>query len=211
MFPRRPKQCLLTVFITLILVGPMALASAGEPQDKIRQTIESVLDILRDESLRAPDRTQERRDKIRQAVVTRFGFEEMGKRALGRNWRTLTPAQQKEFVSLFSELLERSYISKIEAAGGSSDFEVLYTKETIEDDGYAMVRTEFVNKRDLNTVVEYRLLQRQDDWEVYDIVIEGVSLVNNYRTQFNQIIHQESFDALIRKMKTKIAQETAAQ
>jgi phospholipid transport system substrate-binding protein len=202
---------LFVVLVTLMLVGHVAVATAGEPQDKIRQTIESVLAILRDDALRAPDRTQERRDKIRQAVVSRFGFEEMAKRAMGRHWRKLTSAQQKEFVSVFSDLLEHSYISKIEAAGSSSDFEVLYTKETVEDNGYAMVRTEFVNKRDLNAVVEYRMLQRNDDWEVYDIVIEGVSLVNNYRTQFNQIIHQESFESLMQKMKTKIAQETAVQ
>jgi phospholipid transport system substrate-binding protein len=210
MYRQRHIRRRLIVFITLILAGPIAVATAAEPQDKIRQTTESVLDILRDDALRAPERTEERRDKIRQAVIRRFGFEEMGKRALGRHWHQLTPAQQKEFVSLFSDLLERSYISKIEAAGGSSDFEVLYTKETVKDD-YAMVRTEFVNERDLNTEVEYRLLQRKDDWEVYDIVIEGVSLVNNYRTQFNQIIHQESFDALIKRMKTKMAQETAVQ
>lgn len=211
MFLRRHSWHLLTALMILTLLGLITLAAAGEPQEKVRQTTDSVLAILRDDALRAPDRVQERRDKIRQAVVSRFGFEEMGKRALGRHWRKLNAKQQKEFVSLFSDLLERSYINKIEAAGSSSDFEVLYTKETIDDDGYAMVRTEFVNKRDLNAVVEYRLLQRKDDWEVYDIVIEGVSLVNNYRTQFNQIINQESFDGLMKKMKTKMAQETAVQ
>lgn len=207
---QRQIRRLLTIFITLILAGHIAMAAAGGPQEKIRETINAVLDILRDDALRAPERAEERRDKIRQAVISRFGFEEMSKRALGRHWRQLTPAQRDEFVSLFSDLLERSYIGRIESAGSSSDFEVLYTKETVEDN-YAMVRTEFVNKRDINTEVEYRLLRRNDDWEAYDIVIEGVSLVNNYRTQFNQIILQESFEALIKRMKTKLAQETAIQ
>jgi phospholipid transport system substrate-binding protein len=132
----------------------------------------------------------------------------MAKRAMGRHWRDLTPAQQNEFVALFSDLLERSYVGKIESASGSSDFEVLYTQERIDQDGYAIVRTEVVNKRDLNTDIEYRLLRRNGDWEAYDIIIEGVSLVNNYRTQFSTIIRQKSYEALVQQMKTKMAQET---
>ena len=85
-----------------------------------------------------------------------------------------------------------------------------YTKETIEKDGYASVRTAVVNKRDLNVEVEYRLLQRHGDWQVYDVVIEGVSLVNNYRTQFHNIVSQESYEALVKKLKLKLAQERAA-
>ncbi len=88
---------------------------------------------------------------------------------------------------------------------------ILYTKETIDKDGYAMVRTEVVNPRDLNFEIEYRLVKRDDNWEAYDIVIEGVSLVNNYRTQFNKIISQESYEGLVKKLKLKIAQEEASQ
>jgi phospholipid transport system substrate-binding protein len=201
-------RALLSACISLFLAGHIAVVSAGEPQDQVRQTIDAVLAILRDDALNTPERTQERRDKIRQVVTKRFGFEEMAKRALGRHWRDLTPAQQNEFVALFSDLLERSYVGKIESASGSSDFEVLYTQERIDQDGYAIVRTEVVNKRDLNTDIEYRLLRRNGDWEAYDIIIEGVSLVNNYRTQFSTIIRQKSYEALVQQMKTKMAQET---
>ncbi|GIX46431.1 MAG: toluene tolerance protein [Candidatus Tectimicrobiota bacterium] len=186
----------------------LAVASAGEPLERIRQTIQDVLAVLRDEALRAPERTQERRAKIRQAVFQRFGFEEMARRALGVHWRKLTPAQQREFVALFSDLLERSYIGKIESYGGEA--EIRYVKETI-DNGYASVRTEIVTQRDLSAEVEYRLLRRGGEWEVYDVVIEGVSLVNNYRVQFNKVISQESYDALVKKLKLKLEQEKAAE
>ena len=109
---------------------------------------------------------------------------------------------------LFGELLERSYINKIESYTGEQS--VLYTKETIEQSGYATVRTEIVNKRDLNVAVDYKLLQRDGNWQVYDVVIEGVSLVNNYRTQFHNIVSQESYDSLVKKLKLKLEQERAA-
>ena len=104
------------------------------------------------------------------------------------------------------DLLERSYIDKIESYGGGKQ-NILYTKETIDKDGYASVRSEIVNKRDMNVEVEYRLLQRDGNWAVYDVVIEGVSLVNNYRTQFNKIILESSYENLVKQMKLKLDQE----
>ncbi|ETX04286.1 MAG: hypothetical protein ETSY2_29630 [Candidatus Entotheonella gemina] len=199
------------LLIGLCLAGLAGSATAGEPQDKVKQTITEVLAILQDESLKAPEQTEARRAKIRQVVQQRFGFAEMGKRALGRHWRKLKPAQRNEFLPIFSDLLERSYISKIETAVTAEKINILYTKETIDKDGYALVRTEVENPRDLNFEIEYRLLKRDGNWEAYDIVIEGVSLVNNYRTQFNKIIRQESYEALVKKLKLKIEQEEAAQ
>jgi phospholipid transport system substrate-binding protein len=193
---------------SLLLAGTPRLGQAGEPLDKVRQTVEDVLAILADESLKAPERTDERRAKIRQTVLQRFGFEEMAQRALAQHWRKLTPEQQKEFVSLFSDLLERSYIDKIEGYGGGKE-NIRYTKEAIDKDGYATVRSEILSQRDLNVEVEYRLLQRDGNWQVYDIIIEGVSLVNNYRTQFNKIILESSYDNLLKQMRLKLEQEKA--
>jgi phospholipid transport system substrate-binding protein len=207
---RRKSAVVSIICLSLLLAGRVTVGHAGEPQEKVRQTINDVMAILRDESLKAPERTEERRAKIRQAVTERFGFEEMAKRAMGRHWRTLTAEQQQEFVPLFSDLLENSYISKIESYVGTQEIEILYTKESIDKNGYALVRTEIVNKRDLNFEIEYRLLANKGNWEVYDIVIEGVSLVNNYRTQFNKIIRQESYEALVKKMQLKSAQLDAA-
>jgi phospholipid transport system substrate-binding protein len=192
---------------SLLLVSTTSTAWAGEPQDKVRETVNAVLAVLQDKSLQGPDNTDRRREKMRQAVFQRFGFEEMAQRALGPYWSKRTPAEKKEFIGLFGELLERSYINKIESYTGEQI--VQYTRETIEKDGYASVRTAVVNKRDLNVEVEYKLLQRDGDWQVYDVIIEGVSLVNNYRTQFHNIVSQESYEALVKRLKLKLQQERA--
>ena len=191
----------------LLLVSSTSTVQAGEPQERVRETVNAVLAVLQDKSLQGPDNANRRREKMRQAVFQRFGFEEMAQRALGQYWQKRTPAEKKEFVELFGELLERSYVNKIESYTGEQT--VQYTKETIDKDGYASVRTAVVNKRDLNVEVEYRLLQRAGNWQVYDVVIEGVSLVNNYRTQFHNIISQESYEALVKKLKLKLEQERA--
>ena len=189
----------------VLLAGP---AGAGEPLDKIRETVNDVLAVLADESLQAPEQQSARRARLRQAVYQRFGFEEMARRSLGRHWRDLSAEQRQEFVGLFSDLLERSYVGKIEGAGTGS--RVDYTRESI-DEGFASVQTVVTNPLDSQFEVEYRLLQRNGaaSWEVYDIVIEGVSLINNYRTQFNNVIHRNSYEGLVRQLRLKQEQEEA--
>lgn len=196
--------------VGIVVLGLLTgAASAGEPLDKIRETVEDVLAILADEILQAPEQWELRRDRLRQAVYQRFGFEEMARRALGRHWRNLNADQRQEFVGLFSDLLERSYVGKIESAGAGS--QVAYPKETIDDDGFASVLTVITNRLGSQVEVEYRLLQRDGNanWEVYEIVIEGVSLINNYRTQFNNIIHRTSYDGLVKQLRLKQEQEEA--
>ena len=194
----------------VVVLGLLAGAAAGEPLEKVRETVEDVLAVLGDETLQAPERQELRRDKLRQAVYQRFGFAEMARRALGRHWRDLNADQRQEFVGLFSDLLERSYVGRIEGAGAGS--QVAYPKETIDDEGFASVLTVITNRLGSQIEVEYRLLQRDGNtpWEVYDIVIEGVSLINNYRTQFNNIIHRTSYDGLVKQLRLKQEQEEAA-
>ena len=197
--------------VGIVVLGLLAgTAAAGEPLEKIRGTVEDVLAILADESLRTPQGRELRRRKLRQAVYQRFGFEEMTRRALGRHWRDLDTDQRQEFVGLFSDLLERSYVGKIEATGAGS--EVAYGRETIDDEGFASVLSVITNRLGSQIEVEYRLLQRDGEtaWEVYDVVIEGVSLINNYRTQFNNIIHRTSYDGLVNQLRLKQEQEEAA-
>ena len=196
--------------VGIVMLGLAAgTAAAGEPLEKIRETVEAVLAVLEDETLRVPEGRELRRQKLRQAVYQRFGFEEMARRALGRHWRDLSADQRQEFVGLFSDLLERSYVGKIEGAGAGSKVE--YTRETIDEDGFASVLSVITNRLDSQIEVEYRLLQRNGDtpWEVYDVVIEGVSLINNYRTQFNNIIHRTSYDGLVNQLRLKQEQEEA--
>src|SRR5207249_6229136 len=142
---------------SLLLVSAPSLTPAGEPQDKVRETVDAVLAVLQDKALQGPENTEKRREKMRKAVFQRFGFEEMAQRALGPYWPKGTPAEKKEFANLFGELLERSYITKIESYTGEQ--KVLYTKETIDKD-YASVRTEIMVKRDANVEVVYQLLRR---------------------------------------------------
>lgn len=198
--------------VGIVILGLAAgTAAAGEPLEKIRDTVEAVLAVLEDEALRAPAGRELRRQKLRQAVYQRFGFEEMARRALGRHWRALSAEQQQEFVGLFSDLLERSYVGKIEGAGAGSKVE--YTRETIDEDGFASVQSVITSRLDSQIEVEYRLLQRESDtpWEVYDVVIEGVSLISNYRTQFNNVIHRTSYDGLVKQLRLKQEQEEAAE
>ena len=189
---------------SLLLVGHAIRAEAGEPLDKIRVTVDDVMDIIANKNLDE----QQRRTQIRQAVLKRFGFDEMAQRSLGQHWRTLTPQQQKEFVDLFTDLLERSYINRIESYRGGRQG-VRYTKEDISG-GNATVDTEIRSERGEPAAVEYRLLHKDNDWKVYDIIIEGVSLVNNYRTQFNTIIMKDSYAGLMKQMRLKLEQENAA-
>jgi phospholipid transport system substrate-binding protein len=188
---------------SLLLTMHVTRVDAGEPLDKIRQTVDDVLTIVNNKTLQP----QERHTQIRQAVLQRFGFEEMAQRSMAQHWRTLTPQQQQEFVELFTDLLERSYINRIEnyKAGPQG---VRYPKEDITGDR-AIVHTEIMSQRDLPIAVDYHLLHKDGDWKAYDIVIEGVSLVNNYRIQFNTIILKDSYAGLVKQMRTKLAQEQA--
>ena len=199
------RHILMWVLVSsLLLVCHITRVAAGEPTDKIHQTVDEVLSIVNNKALQP----QERHTQIRQAVLKRFGFEEMAQRAMGQHWRTLTPQQRQEFVELFTDLLQRSYISRIEnyKAGPQG---VRYPKEDING-GQAIVHTEIMNERDPEPArVDYHLLHKEGDWKVYDIVIEGVSLVNNYRTQFNTIMMKDSYAGLVKQMRTKLAQEQA--
>ena len=197
--------------VGVVVVGLLAgSASAGEPLDRIRETVSEVLAVLEDETLQSPQNQTLRRERLRQAVYKRFGFEEMARRSLGRHWRDLNAEQRQEFVGLFSDLLERSYVGKIEGSGAGS--QVDYPRETIDEEGFASVLSLITNRLGSQIDVEYRLLQDDDGtpWEVYDIVIEGVSLINNYRTQFNNIIHRTSYDGLVKQLRLKQEQEEAA-
>lgn len=172
---------------------------AGEPTDQVKQTTDSVLDILKNKELKRPEKTKDRRAAIRKIIDERFDFEEMTKRSLALHWRERSPEEKREFVTLYSDLLERNYIRKIEKY---EDEKIQYAGETIND-RYASVKTRIITKKNVEIPIEYRLLKRDTKWEVYDVVIEGVSLVNNYRTQFNNIIRTSSYEELLKRMKTK--------
>ncbi len=183
----------------LIVLLLVAVACAGEPTALVKQTTDKVIDILKNKELKKPGKTAERRAAIRKTISERFDFEEMARRSLARYWNQRTPDEKKEFVALYSDLLERTYIRKIEAY---TDQQISYGDETDEGD-YATVKTKIITKKDSDIPIEYRLQKKNGGWSVYDVVIEGVSLVNNYRNQFNQIMHSGSYETLVKKLKNK--------
>jgi phospholipid transport system substrate-binding protein len=193
---------LMKVILSLFLVlGISVSALGGEPTEKIRQTTDKILSILADPSLKKPSKVEERRRLIRKAVDERFNWEEMARRSLARHWASRTDEEKKEFIRLFGELLERTYMGKVEGYSGEK---VLYEGEKADGD-YATVKVKIATEKNVDIPVEYRLKKEGNDWLVYDISIEGVSLVNNYRTQFNSTITQSSYESLVKKLKAKVA------
>lgn len=174
-------------------------AAAGIPTDQVRGTIDRVLAILQDPKLKAADKLKERREQLSKAIAARFDFAEMAKRSLGAQWRRLTPAQQREFVALFTDLLRDAYVADIESYKGEK---VIYTRETQEDQ-YAVVYTILKSPEGAEYAIDYRLHWVDKEWKAYDVVIENVSIVNNYRSQFARILNKSSYEGLLRALREK--------
>lgn len=183
----------------LLLVWAAGAAWAGVATDQLKGAIDRVIKTLEDPALKGEGKALERRQAVRKIAEDIFDFGEIARRALARHWQPLTPKQREEFVHLFADLLERSYISRIEQYGGEK---IIYATERVDGD-LATVTTKIITKNGTDVPVDYKMLKRGERWLVYDVTVEGVSLVSNYRTQFNKIIQTESYDALVAKLKTK--------
>jgi phospholipid transport system substrate-binding protein len=190
----------LALATALLLVGHGPdRAWAGAPTDQLKAQIDRTVKILEDPELKKPGRQRDRRAAVRQVANEIFDFSETAKRSLARHWAARSQTEREEFVQLFGDLLERSYISKIELYGGEK---IRFVGEAVDPDG-AIVRTRLVTRQDTEIPIDYRMHARGDKWLVYDVLIEGVSLISNYRTQFNKIITTSSYQELVKKMKTK--------
>jgi phospholipid transport system substrate-binding protein len=176
---------------------------AGVPTEKIKDTTEKILSIVTYPDLKGPDRDKERKALIRDVVDERFDWEELSWRALARHWRKLNEEQKKEFIILFGKLLERTYLDRVEGYSGE---QVTYVNEVIEGE-YALVEIKVLTTKGTEIPVNYKLRKKGEDWRVYDIAIEGVSLVNNYRVQFNDIITKSSYEELVKKLQEKVAEK----
>jgi len=187
------------MIICVFMLLPFIAGATDGPKEQARVTIDKTLAILKDRDLKKPSRAKERRALIRKEISSIFDFTEMSRQALGVHWSQRTEAEKKEFTALFSDLLEKTYIGKIE---GYSNEKIFYDEQTI-DGNYATLKTRIVTAKNVTVPVVYRFLYKDQRWVVYDVVIEGVSLVGNYRTQFNRIIRQESYKGLVKKIKNK--------
>jgi len=183
----------------LVVGVSSAPAAAGVPTDQLKGAVERVLKTLDDPTLKGEARLPERRVAVRKIANEIFDFSEIAKRSMARHWQPLSEAQKNEFVGLFADLLERSYISKIETYGGEK---IQYTAERADGE-FATVSTRIITKNGTEVPVDYRMIKRADRWLVYDVSIEGVSLVSNYRTQFNKIIQTTSYNELVSKLRNK--------
>jgi phospholipid transport system substrate-binding protein len=204
---RRPFVVLALVLALAITLLTGRWAVAGVPSDQLKAQIDRVIKTLEDPELKKEGRAKDRRAAVRKIANDIFDFSETARRSLGRHWQGRTQAERDEFVQLFSDLLERSYIGKIETYGGEK---IAYNGDSVEGD-QAKVQTKLVTKGGGEIPIEYRMHKVGDRWLVYDVVIEGVSLVANYRTQFNKIIQTSSFKELMNKMKNKQQELTTGQ
>ena len=188
------------------MLGCSALApgavGAGEPTDQLKVQLERVLKTVQDPEVKKEGRAAERR-AVRKIAEEIFDFDDTAKRTLARHWAQRSPAEREEFVRLFTDVFEHAYLSKVELYQGER---VTYLGDSVEA-GVATVKTRFQTKQGSQLNVDYRMQRASSGrWLVYDVLIEGVSLVDNYRNQFNSVIQRSSYQELVRKLKAIQAQ-----
>jgi len=197
------KRWTMVLFSLFMLVAAESVSVAGEPTEHVRKTTDRIIAIVTDPGLKEADKAREKSRQIRSVVDERFDWEEMSKRTLARHWKDRTQDEKKEFIDLFGKLLERTYLDKVEGYSGEK---VLYVDEKVEGK-YAMVAVKIVTQQETEVQVDYRLQKKGNEWLVYDISIEGVSLINNYRKQFNSIMTRSSFKDLMEKLRSKVEEQ----
>lgn len=186
----------LTVAVLLAICSGKP-ANAGEPTEAIRGAVNQGVEILKKAKLDSQEQRSQVIDRLRQIVYPLFDFNEMAMRSLGANWRRINPQQRQEFVSTFTALLEKTYADQIDLYDGQ---QVVYSGERIDGD-YAQVDSRIVDKNGQTYSVVYRLHRVGGKWRIYDVVAENISIVNNYRSQFNRVIAKSSFEELLKTMK----------
>ncbi len=185
------------IAIAFLLTAATAFATVT---NVVKTTVDEVIKIVSDDELKKKSNEQRRRAAIKKSISVIFDNQEMAKQSLGKHWNKLKPAEQKQFAELFSNLLENSYAGKIESYNNEK---IVYTKETVDGD-HAVVKSKVITARQDEYTLDYRLIKTANDkWMVYDLVIEGISLVSNYRTQFNKIISTSGYQTLVKKLQTK--------
>jgi len=197
---RKIRQIEIGILIFTLCVGWARFTQAGEPQDLVRTAVDKAVQILKDPKLQPADKKKERIDRLREAVNPIFDYQEMAKRALGTHWRRRTPAEQEEFVILFRDFLEGIYSDKIDLYGGEK---VLFGRQTVDED-FAQVESTIINPKGEEIAVNYKLRRVNGKWKVYDAVVENISIINNYRSQFDRVISGSSYQELVKRLREKV-------
>jgi phospholipid transport system substrate-binding protein len=193
------RRCAIVIASLILAVGVTGGVWAGMPAEQVRLQIERVVKVLADPGLRGSEHEQARRAAIRRIAEETFDLGEMTRRTLGPHWQGLSEAERTEFIALFGDVLDRAYFTRIAAYNGEK---ITVLGDSIDGD-LASVRTRIVTQQGTEIPVDYRMFRRGDRWVVYDVAIEGVSLVANYRAQFNKIIQTSSYRALVDKLRAK--------
>ena len=197
MLLKKRLQLLMATLFACALLAP--LAQAGEPSEVVRKGIHGLLKILGQPDLKAPEKKAERRNRMRKIIHRHFDFEEMSRRSLARAWRKRTPEEKTEFTELFSYFMERNYAGTLESY---TNEKVVLGKESIDEE-FAKVNTVIITMDKKEVDIVYRLHKVGGEWRVYDVVVEGVSLVKNYRDQFRSIIRRTSYANLVKILRAK--------
>ena len=181
--------------VAVLVLGLAPVAWAGAPTDQLRTYTDQVLKVLQNPALTLA----QRREAVKHLAEDVFEVSETAKRALGQHWQQRTPAEREEFVKLFANLLEQTYIARIDEFGGEK---LTYVSEQIDGDR-AIVRAKITTKNGTDVPVESRLLMKENRWLIYDILVENLSLISNYRSQFDRVIRTTSYEELVKRLKSR--------
>jgi phospholipid transport system substrate-binding protein len=191
---------ILLFFLLLFFIAP-PLSFGSQPMETLKSAIDSVIVILKDTSDQSPSQKQDQQKKIWGIFEQIFDFKEMARRTLANNWKGLTPQQQEDFSDIFAKFMGKNYLGKIqeECSGETVD----YLSHEMLTESKATVRTKIL-RQGVETPIDYSMLLKDNTWRIYDVKIEGVSLLKNYRAQFRSILMKNSPEYLIDMLKKKI-------
>ena len=193
------KQRLCMLVLVIVFVHVPITAYAGTPLETVKGHVDRVLDVLRDSSLKGESATKIKKDKIRTISDRMFDYTELSRRTLGQNWKRFGTEQQKEFIELYKSILEGAYIDRIMSY---TNEKILFNRENPLSEKTTEVQTTILTKK-ADIPISYRMIRKGDEWRVYDVIIEGVSLISNYRTQFSQILGNKSPEGLLDTLRKK--------
>lgn len=195
---RIPRNVTISLALATCL-SVVAHGRAGEPVEMVKSSIEKVLAVLKDTKLKSPDKKKERIERLKEIINPIFDYDEMGRRALGAHWRRRTPAEQEEYLRLFRVFIEKIYADKVDFYESER---IVIGRETIDGD-YAEIEAKVINGKGDESPVIFRLRRADGKWRVYDAVVENISVVQNYRSQFDRVISKASYDELKKMLKEK--------
>jgi len=190
---------LASLLIIVFIFISSSLLWAEDPGQIIVKTVDSGLEVLKDPSLQNVEKISERKQKLWEILEPIFNFEEISKRALGRHWKDCTVEERKKFTKIFTEILKNVYLNKSDSYMGEK---IVYLREDLQS-SRCKVQTNFITTEEKKIAVDFSMRKFNDTWKIYDVTIEGVSIVGNYRSQFNSILSKSSFDELLQKLKEK--------